>query len=156
MGGRDSLAVVAGLGSAGAKLAELVGLLDDGATALVIETGLVPHGSARRARSTVELNTAHIGAQVLLLHENNDPDLPIVVGVLRGRTGWPLPDPPGAVEVQANGRRLVVSASEQLTLRCGSARITLTSDGKVLIEGNYVCSRSTGVNRVHGGSVHLN
>ena len=38
----------------------------------------------------------------------------------------------------------------------GIGRITLTKAGKVLIEGSYVLSRSTGVNRIKGGSVQLN
>lgn len=156
MGRRESLAVMTALANAGTVVAELVGLLDDGDVALVIEPGLATHRAARRARSTVDLHASQIGAQVLLLYENDDPALPIVVGVLRGRTGWPLAEPTGAVEVQADGHRLVVSATDQLTLRCGSARITLTRDGKVLIEGEYISSRSTGVNRVRGGSVHLN
>jgi len=41
-------------------------------------------------------------------------------------------------------------------LRCGKASITLTREGKVLIHGSYISSRSTGVNRVKGGSVQLN
>jgi hypothetical protein len=41
-------------------------------------------------------------------------------------------------------------------LQCGKASITLTKAGKVLIQGSYVSSRSTGVNRVKGGSVQLN
>jgi hypothetical protein len=52
--------------------------------------------------------------------------------------------------------RMVVSAKEQMVLQCGKASITLTKAGKVLIQGSYVSSRSTGVNRVKGGSVHLN
>ena len=60
------------------------------------------------------------------------------------------------VEVDADGERLMVSAKEQLVLRCGKASITLTKEGKVLIQGAYVSSRSSGVNRIKGGSVQLN
>jgi hypothetical protein len=41
-------------------------------------------------------------------------------------------------------------------LRCGQASVTLTKAGKVLIRGTYVSSRSSGVNRIKGGSVQLN
>lgn len=51
---------------------------------------------------------------------------------------------------------MIVSAKEQLVLRCGKASITLTKAGKVLIKGSYVLSRSSGVNRIKGGSVQLN
>ncbi len=108
------------------------------------------------ANSTVDLHAAHIGRAVLLAFEGGDARLPIVVGVLRESAAWPLADSPAQVEVDADGQRLVVSAKEQLVLRCGKASITLTKAGKVTIEGSYVSSRSTGVNRVKGGSVQLN
>ena len=41
-------------------------------------------------------------------------------------------------------------------LRCGKASITLTREGKVLIKGAYLSSRSSGVNRIKGGSVQIN
>ena len=58
--------------------------------------------------------------------------------------------------VEADGERLVVDARDQLVLRCGKASITLTKAGKVLIQGTYLSSRSSGVNRIKGGSVQLN
>ena len=78
------------------------------------------------------------------------------MGVLREGDGWPLPEQPGQVEVDADGERLIVSAKEQVVIRCGKASITLTKAGKVLIQGAYVLSRSSGVNRIKGGSVQLN
>ena len=58
--------------------------------------------------------------------------------------------------VEADGERLIVSAKEQLVLRCGRSSITLTKAGKVLIQGTYVSNRSSGVVRIKGGSVQLN
>lgn len=113
-------------------------------------------GTAVPARSTVDLHGAHVGARVVLMFEDGDAARPIVTGVLREGTGWPLPEPPAQVQVDADGQRLVVTAREQLVLRCGKASITLTKAGKVLIEGSFVTSRSAGVNRVKGGSVQLN
>jgi len=78
------------------------------------------------------------------------------MGCVRAESAWPLPDRPGHVEVDADGERLVVTAKEQIVLRCGKASITLTKAGKVLIQGAYVSSRSSGVNRIKGGSVQLN
>jgi len=115
-----------------------------------------PGTIAVRARSVVDLHGAHIGRQVVLMFENADPARPIVIGVLRGAQGWPLPNAPAQVEVDADGERMLVSAKDELVLRCGKASITLTRAGKVLIQGSYVSSRSTGVNRVKGGSVQLN
>ena len=60
------------------------------------------------------------------------------------------------MEVDADGQRLMITAKEQLILRCGKASITLTKAGKVLIQGTYVSNRSSGVMRVKGGSIQLN
>ena len=134
---------------------ELVALADAGRTPLVLFAG--QHGGAAvRARTVVDLHGAHIGQPVVLMFEGGDAQSPIVMGVLRQAEGWPLAEPPAQVEVDAGGQRMVVSAREQLVLRCGKASVTLTRAGKVLIEGSYVSSRSTGVNRVKGGSVQLN
>lgn len=156
MGGRDlskSEAQVLAAWSAAAVVGELVALADDGKTPLVCFANQ-PGTAALRARSTVDLHEAHIGAGVVLLFEAGDPLRPIVTGVLRGQRDDAPADAPVAIE--RDGDRLVVDAKRQLVLRCGKARITLTSEGKVLIEGSYVSSRSTGVNRVKGGSVQLN
>ncbi|NVM90073.1 uncharacterized protein (DUF2345 family) [Variovorax sp. SG517] len=135
--------------------AELVAIADEGQTPLVMLVGR--HGTtAVRARSVVDLHGAHIGRHVVLMFEDADPARPIVMGVLRGAQAWPLPDAPAQVEVDADGERMLVSAKDELVLRCGKASITLTRAGKVLIQGSYVSSRSTGVNRVKGGSVQLN
>jgi Domain of unknown function (DUF6484) len=139
----------------GVVVGELVALADEGRTPLVTYPGQ-PGTAAQRARSVVDLHAAHIGQSVVLMFEGGDPTGPIVMGVLRQHEGWPEADAPSQVQVEADGERLIVSAAEQLVLRCGKASITLTKAGKVLIQGSYLSSRSTGVNRIKGGSVQLN
>jgi len=139
----------------GVVIGELLALAGEGSTPLVSFPGQ-PGTAAVPARSSVDLHGPHIGASVVLMFEQGDPSRPLVIGVLRGRTGWPLAEAPAQVEVDASGQRMIVSAKEQLVLRCGKSSITLTKAGKVLIEGSYLLSRSTGVNRVKGGSVQLN
>ena len=138
----------------GVVIAELIAITDDGQTALILYPGQ-PDNAALRARSVVDLRGGHIGKAVTLVFENGDAALPIVTGVLR-TADVPLPDAAGQVEVDADGKRLVVQAREQLVLRCGKASITLTRIGKVLIDGSYVQSRSTGMNRLKGGAVQIN
>jgi hypothetical protein len=141
--------------STGVVIGELIGLTDAGKTPLVRFSGQ-PGTAAIQARSVVDLCGAQIGQHIVLMFEAADPGKPIVMGVLRSGVGWPLADRPGGVEVDVDGERLIVSSKEQLVLRCGNASITLTKSGKVLIQGNYVLSRSSGVNRIKGGSVQLN
>ena len=139
----------------GVVIGELLALTDEGRTPLVHFPGQIGT-AAVAARTSIDLHGPHIGAALVLMFENADPARPIVLGVLRGAAGWPLDDKPAQVSVDADGQRMIVSAREQLVLRCGKASITLTKAGKVLIDGSYVLSRSTGVNRVKGGSVQLN
>jgi hypothetical protein len=138
----------------GVIVGELIALTDDGCTPLVLYPGQA--GSAAvSARSVIDLYGAHMGSRVALMFEDGDRAKPIVMGVIREGVGTPLKKSE-TVDVDVDGARLVVSAKEQLVLRCGKASITLTKAGKVLIQGLYVLSRSSGVNRIKGGSVQLN
>jgi hypothetical protein len=139
----------------GALVGVLIGFTDDGRTPLVIFPGQ-PGSAAVGARSTQDLAGSHIGREVVLVLEGADPRRPIIVGCMQRAPGWPLSEQSGQVEVDVDGRRMTVSAQEELVLRCGQASITLTQAGKVLIQGTYVSSRSSGVMRIKGGSVQLN
>ena len=139
----------------GVVIGELIAIAEAGRTPLIVYPGQ-PGTVALGARSVVDLHGAHVGKSVVLMFEAGDPSRPVIMGVLREGEGWPLDDRPGQVEVDVDGERMIVSAREQLVLRCGKASVTLTRAGKVLIDGTYVSSRSSGVNRVKGGSVQLN
>ena len=136
-------------------IGELVGIKNEGRTPLVVYPGQ-PGSAALAARSVVDVYGPHIGKNVVLIFEGRDASKPIIMGVLRDGEGWTLAEEPGQVQVDADGQRLIVEAKEQVVLRCGKASITLTKAGKVLIQGSYVLTRSTGVNRIKGGSVQIN
>ena len=112
-----------------------------------------PAGTPIPALSTVELATADLGRDVVLVFEDGDPARPIILGVV-----MPAGPRPAArtVEVTADGKCVTVSADQQIVLKCGDASITLTAAGKVLIRGAYVLSRASGTNRIKGGSVQIN
>lgn len=55
-----------------------------------------------------------------------------------------------------DGNRVVLEGKEEIVLKCGEASITLTKAGKILIRGKYLLNRSSGVNRILGGSVQVN
>jgi hypothetical protein len=129
----------------------LVGI-DPQGVPLVDVPGVQP-ALPRHALATVALDADAVGRAVVLLFEEDDPERPIIVGVVR------LPSPAagaGRTEVVLDGERLVFNAEREIVLRCGAASITLTRAGKVLIRGEYVLSRSAGVNRIQGGSVQIN
>ncbi|MEX1363243.1 MAG: DUF6484 domain-containing protein [Nannocystaceae bacterium] len=114
---------------------------------------------AIRARTTVVLTPAELSRAldqrhpVLLLFEDGDPGRPIIVGLLHDRAPEPARPP---VEVEADGRRVLVEAEDELVLRCGQASLVLRRNGRVLVRGTYVETRAKGVNRIKGGSVQIN
>jgi hypothetical protein len=92
-------------------------------------------------------------AQVVCVLENGDAARPIIIGILAEPGAAELTERTTAV---VDGKRVVLTGEEEVTLRCGEASITLTKAGKVLLRGTYVLSRSSGVNRIKGGSVQIN
>jgi hypothetical protein len=111
---------------------------------------------AATAQTVLDLYGLHIGRRVVLMFEDRELTKPIVMGVLQDQDESALQRRSALTEVQTDGGRLIVTAKEQLVLRCGQASITLTKSGKVLIEGAYVSTRSSGVNRIKGGAVQIN
>lgn len=115
-----------------------------------------PQSEGIPARSTVNLGSENIGKEVALLFENGDPKQPLVIGRIQHPEEIiePVADEPKSVEL--DGKRLLLTANQEITLRCGKASITLTKAGKILLRGAYVLSRSSGVNRIKGGAVQIN
>ena len=58
--------------------------------------------------------------------------------------------------VHVDGKKIILEGEEQVVLRCGDASITLHKNGKISIRGKYLLNRSSGVNRIMGGSVQVN
>ena len=105
---------------------------------------------------------ASAGKEVLLVFENNDPKLPIIVDTLYSIVDEITESSTIAMETERpkdvliDGKRVTFDAKEEIVLCCGKASIKLTKAGKVLIRGAYLLNRSSGVNRIKGGSVQIN
>jgi hypothetical protein len=108
------------------------------------------------ARTTVALHREQIGSEVVLTFASGDQRQPIILGCLVAPAALPVEAEAPPTHVELNGQRLEFTAQEEIVLRCGKASITLTRAGKVLIRGEYLLSRSAGVNRIKGGSVQIN
>ncbi len=143
------------LASPAIVLGELAGFADDG-VALV---RLPAHPDLVRVRSIVELTSKLIGREVLVVHDSAQAGTPIVMGVL-----WQAQARPETVsapsttpfEFELDGEKVILSGRQQLVLRCGDASITLTKEGKILLRGKYVSSKSSGVHRILGAVVEIN
>lgn len=111
-----------------------------------------PSETGIAATTTTVLAREDIGTQVALMFVGGDPALPLVIGRIQR-----LPETRREPSVaHIDGERLEFSAEREIVLRCGKASITLTREGKVLIKGAYLSSRSSGVHRIKGGSVQIN
>lgn len=140
---------------AGVAVGRLLGLADAGRVALVVHP-LHAGPAALRARSVVDLRAAHVGRDVLLAFERQDPTRPVVLGLLQGQPQWPDDVPPGQVEVEADGERVILCARHELVLRCGKASLVLREDGRIELRGETIVSQAARANRIRGGSVELN
>ena len=129
------------------------------------------------AISTIEFSTRQIGRQVALLFAEGNLSKPVIMGLIHSALDVMLENFEVVVEeenkeetsssndnaktsvmedVLLDGKRIVLEGKEEVVLKCGEASITLTKAGKILIRGKYLLNRSTGVNRIMGGSVQVN
>ena len=145
----------------GVVVGTLVGLNDSGAPLVDFPSNL--NGSHVQARCTVTLGANDVGRAVALMFERGDSRKPIVMGLIKHpdeiQSEFPRitrNEPQNVLDVQIDGERLILTAKQEIVMRCGKASITLTCAGKVLIHGEYLLSRSSGVNRIKGGSVQIN
>lgn len=145
----------------GIALGELVEV--DAADGARVDYAGNPAGRPLAAASTVALTAADVGKTVALGFAGADPLRPIVLGTIwrpEEAAVEPATDglarPARAGDVRPDRERLVIEADREITLRCGKASITLTRAGKILLRGAYLLSRSSGANRIKGGSVQIN
>jgi hypothetical protein len=83
------------------------------------------------------------GDQVLVVPGSS----PEEKGCVLGRVG-PYREPPT--------KHVVLSAEEELTIRCGDGAIILRRNGQILLRGLDIVSHARRSNRVRGGSIELN
>jgi hypothetical protein len=122
----------------------------------LVAFGGSPSPERTAALTTVPIAAEDVGREVAVLFVGGDAARLLIVGVIQP----PKPVAPapvmGKVEASVDGERLEFTAGREIVFRCGNASITLTKAGKVLIQGAYLLSRSSGVNRIKGGSVQIN
>jgi hypothetical protein len=140
---------------AGVVVGKLVGFKDRGDTPLVTYPGQ-SGVAALPAMRMIDLTPAHVGRDVVLAFDQGNPQRPIVLGCLHefdSRGKLPRSE---SVQVEADGERFVLTAKQELVLRCGKASIRLLHTGEIFIDGAAISSRATGAHRIKGGSIQLN
>ncbi len=140
---------------------------------------LNPSDETLIAITTLALTEQHINRQVALLFNQGDLSQPIVIGLIHSPLQAMLDnfeqeqvsgslqesEKSDSVELAASlnidnvnveGKKVTFEAEDEMVFKCGDSSITLTKAGKVMIRGKYLLNRSTGVNRILGGSVQVN
>ncbi len=113
-------------------------------------------------KATLENAAAPAFPDVLLAFENDDPGAPVIIDALHEGVDPSKKASDIALEIEKSedvvldGKRVSFNAKEEIVLTCGRSSVTLTSAGKVLIRGAYLLNRSSGVNKIKGGSVQIN
>ena len=127
------------------------------------------------AITTLPLEQSHVSRQVALLFNQGDFSQPIVTGLIHSplqvmldnyqQNEITMVESSKNVELVGNikaddvcidGKKITLEAKDEMVFKCGQSSITLTKEGKVLIRGKYLLNRSSGVNRIMGGSVQVN
>ncbi len=152
--------------SPGVETATILSLDADG-TPTVKLTG-EPHVALARwaVKTTRDQVEAAITARqpVVLVFEAGDRTRPLIIGFVEtlgaGATA-PADVSVGtarglAIEADVDGRRVKMTAQDEIVLECGNASLTLRRNGRVIIRGTYVESHSEGTNRIKGGQVQIN
>jgi hypothetical protein len=76
-----------------------------------------------------------------------------------GTAAAAAPRPSGAAQewdAIVDGTRVRISARDEVVIQCGQASITMRRNGRIVIRGTYVETRSAGTNRIRGGQVRVN
>ncbi len=98
--------------------------------------------------------------QVLILFENNDARYPIITGLVTTKLEnikiGTVSSDVKLDQVFVDGRKQVIKADEELILACGKSSITLKKNGKVIVRGTDIVSRSSGGNKIRGAAVKIN
>ena len=70
------------------------------------------------------------------------------------------PDPGADVapgwQAEVDGARIRIQARDEVVIQCGKASIVMRRNGRIVIQGCYVETRSAGTNRIRGGQVRVN
>ena len=77
-------------------------------------------------------------------------------GVLLGWTRAEVEESAPEAPEEKPPETLLLEAEKRIEIRCGDSSLVLEENGKVVLRGSYLLSRSTGPNKVKGATIELN
>jgi len=114
-----------------------------------------PQSTAMPALYTLPLSHDNVGGKVALVFVDGNIEQPMILGSVKDSLKEPQSGSSATITVDEKDS-LTLTAKRQVTLQCGDSSITLTKDGKIIVRGNYISSRATGMQTIKGGSVQIN
>ncbi len=102
------------------------------------------------------------GREVLLVFDKGNLRRPIIIGLmgnaLEDLVSFQVPaeDSKEIKNVLVDGSRITIEAQNEILLKCGKGSILVRKDGKIIIRGTDILSRSSGRHRIRGASVSIN
>jgi hypothetical protein len=96
-----------------------------------------------------------VGREVLACFAGPDRT-PVVIGLLVAPGDRLVDDRTPSVDLVIDRQRIVLSAQQEVVLRCGKSSITLRADGRLVVKGADIVSSAARVNRIRGGAVKIN
>lgn len=94
--------------------------------------------------------------RALVIKPDNQPSQPVLVALLREGISAEARDKAGVETTRINDQTVEIDAQQSLELSCGRARITLHSDGRIELNGDYLLSRSRGPIKLKGATIDIN
>lgn len=145
-----------------AQVGKIVGLSPDGVPLVDFAASEGPTPARLAVAASIERLQAAVADHqpIVLVFEDGDPGQPIIIGLIESPTSAAIvqdtPDESPIVEADVDGKRVCVTAQDEIILQCGAASVTLRRNGRVVIRGTYVETHSDGTNRIKGGQVQIN
>ena len=128
---------------------ELVRVISISGERAWVRAALTDDSALKLALASFALDETCIDRMAALMHVGGQP---VLLGLVRG---WV--DPIQLHEpVPATSLDRVIEAESSLTLRCGEASLSLSSDGHLVLRGKSVSSYARGTQRLRGAVVEIN
>jgi hypothetical protein len=130
-------------------------------TGLVLELGSESFAVGRMTKEVAGTPPDQLqGSEVLVVYESGDHEKPIAIAVLHS-PDIESAEIDGAIDETTihsivDDEQVVLNARRKIELRCGKGSITITPDGKIVLRGTHLLSRSSGPLRIKGGHVDIN
>jgi hypothetical protein len=93
--------------------------------------------------TAAQLPALREGDEVLFVYDA-DRQRGCVLGVVQKYLAEPTPS------------QVKIEAVDRIELRCGTSTVTMTREGAVLVKGQQIVSRASGVNKIKGAAVKIN